>query len=329
MKSWGDQSLRRDWASSAKPVLSTLLFFAVHEGKLRGVDARVADAGWPLREKDAGMTFAHLANMISGYARPEPPGSAWAYNDYAIMLYQKTLFDRVFKADANEVAATRFAPLGLQDGLAFDGRRRLKASVRDFARLGWFWLNRGEWAGKQVLPRQFFDEYLKPHVPSSLPNSQGSGDDDYLKIGTYGGGSNHFSTAGPGIYGVQLLVQRPGPERVGPADLARRRPADAFMTLGVRGNCSLIIPSRGLVVVAAEANWGQNTPGDPGSVTNLLIKRLLAGNAAEARKTQARAGLIAGGAFGRAEGVAPRHLDLPPGRRRRNPMPRTRSATFA
>ena len=40
--------------------------------------------------EDIYKTLRHLANMISGYARPEAPGAAWAYNDYSIMLYQKT-----------------------------------------------------------------------------------------------------------------------------------------------------------------------------------------------------------------------------------------------
>jgi CubicO group peptidase (beta-lactamase class C family) len=34
VKSWGGATVRKDWASAAKPVLSTLLLLAVHEGKL-------------------------------------------------------------------------------------------------------------------------------------------------------------------------------------------------------------------------------------------------------------------------------------------------------
>ena len=96
VKSWGDQSERGDWLSSAKPVLSTLLFFAVEEGLVKSVDQPIADFGWELSDKDRSMTFRHLGAMTSGYARPEVPGAAWSYNDYAIQLYQKTLFDKVF-----------------------------------------------------------------------------------------------------------------------------------------------------------------------------------------------------------------------------------------
>ncbi|MBI2434039.1 MAG: serine hydrolase, partial [Candidatus Hydrogenedentes bacterium] len=99
VKHWGNQAERGDWASSAKPVLSTLLFFAVEEGLVKSVDQPIAEFGWELKEKDKGITFRHLGAMMSGYARPEPAGAAWAYNDFAIQLYQKTLFDRVFKGD--------------------------------------------------------------------------------------------------------------------------------------------------------------------------------------------------------------------------------------
>ena len=93
VKAWGDQAERRDWLSSAKPVLSTMLFMAIQQGKVKSVDQPLADFGWPLREKDRTMTFRHLGAMTSGYARPEAPGAAFAYNDYAIQLYQKTLFE--------------------------------------------------------------------------------------------------------------------------------------------------------------------------------------------------------------------------------------------
>ena len=105
VKTWGSQSQKSDWFSSAKPVLSTLLMFAIQEGKVSGVDAPIAQFGWELKDKDRPMTFRHLVAMTSGYARPEPPGAAWAYNDYAIQLYQKTLFDRVFKESPEAVVS--------------------------------------------------------------------------------------------------------------------------------------------------------------------------------------------------------------------------------
>jgi CubicO group peptidase (beta-lactamase class C family) len=275
VKSWGSQSERKDWASSAKPVLSTLLFFAIQEGKVAGVETRVDDLWKGLSPKDQPMTLAHLANMTSGYARPEPPGAAWAYNDYAIMLYQSTLFDRIFRADPDAVAAYHFRDLQLEDGLTFDGRRRMKASVRDFARIAWFWVNKGRWGDQQVLEARFFDQYRKPQVPANLPPSREAETDDYLRIGTYGGGSSHFSAGGPGIYGFNWWFNAPVGTRADARMTWPDAPADTFMSVGAHGHCAVMVPSRGLVLVAAGANWGEHQPGVASSVTNQRIRDLL------------------------------------------------------
>jgi len=284
--SWGDQAERGDWASSAKPVLSTLLFFAIQEGKLDGVDYRLADLGWPLAEKDRPMAFVHLANMISGYARPEPPGEAWAYNDYAIQLYQQSLFDRVFKEPPLDAACApnRLGALGFQDGLKFrSSNRRMSASVRDFARIAWFWRHKGRWGDRQLLPRRFFDEYQRPYVPKDLPDTRKADTNDYLGIGTYGGGSDHFSRFGPGIYGFNWWFNATG--RLHPDTLTwPDAPKDTFMSVGARGNNSAVIPSLDLVLVSARGDWGELEPANPDSKfnrhLNLLVSAVRDGSAA-------------------------------------------------
>ncbi|MBL9165518.1 MAG: serine hydrolase [Planctomycetaceae bacterium] len=284
IKTWGPQGERSDWYSSAKPVLSTLLMFAAQEGKVASFDQRLAEFGWPLAEKDQSMTLRHLASMTSGYARPEPPGEAWAYNDFAIQLYQKTLFDKVFQCSPEETFhdPKRFGALGLQDGFRFrQTNRRMTASVRDFARVAWFWLNRGNWNGRQVLPRAYFDDNMRPQVPLSLPLSGDAPTNDYLQIGSYGGDSNHFTTAGPGIYGFNWWFNDVGgkhPDAVTWPDA----PRDAIMSLGHRGNCCVLIPSMNLAVVAADAAWGDLNPGRADARLNQLLKLIAAaGTAAE------------------------------------------------
>ena len=192
--SWGSVSSKVDWASAGKPVISTMLFYAIKELKLSSVNARIAALGWNLIEKDKAMTFHHLANMRSGYALPERPGAAWGYNDYAISLYNKSLFDRVFKQKPDVVvrAASRLGVLQFQDGTLYGTARGgygLVTSPRDFARIGWFWLNKGNWRGTQRLPASYFDSYMKPLVPDNLPRTAG-GINDYLDIGTMGGATN-------------------------------------------------------------------------------------------------------------------------------------------
>jgi len=274
---WGDQAQRGDWMSSSKPLLSTLLFFAIQEGKVPSVDARIKSYGWDLGVKDESMTFHHLANMISGYARPEEPGAAWAYNDYAINLYRLTLFDRVFQQGPTEVANApeRLGSLQFEDGLSFNDRARLIASVRDFARLCWFWRNKGQWRGESLLPVAFFDNYCKPQVCKDLPHTTKAPTDDSLKIGTYGGDSDHFTRYGPGIYGYNFWFNATGRDH--PDQLTwPEAPRDAFMTVGAGGNSAAILPSLDLVIVAARANWGNPKPGDETSTMNQVMKLAVA-----------------------------------------------------
>jgi CubicO group peptidase (beta-lactamase class C family) len=276
VKAWGDQAEKSDYYSSAKPILSTLLFFALKEGKVRSVDQPIAEFGWPLSAKDRAMTFRHLGAMSGGYARPEAPGAAWSYNDFAINLYQKTLFDRVFAGGGTPEAIAhdpgRFGALGLEDGLSFrKTNRRISGSARDLARLGWFWLNEGAWDGRQVLPREMFREYVKPQAPKDLPQTARADTDDYLKIGSYGGGSDHFSNYGPGIYGFNWWFNANGrthPDAVTWPDA----PADVYLTLGFGGNSSAILPSRRAVLVALKADWGAVEPGEPDARMNRVLK---------------------------------------------------------
>ena len=273
VKSWADQSQKGGWMSSSKPLISTLLFFALQEGKLDSVHTPIKRFGWELSEKDQTMTFHHLANMISGYARPDKPSAAWAYNDYAINLYRLTLFDRLFGAEPDKVAndPERLGALQFEDGLSFSKKAHVVASVRDFARLCWFWLNKGKWKQRQLLSEKFFDDYCRPHVPKNLPHTKKAGTDDYLGIGSYGGGSDHFTEYGPGIYGYNFWFNGTGREH--PDELTwPDAPTDAFMTVGAGGNSAAIIPSLDMVIVAAKARWGNPEPGDTRSVMNRVMK---------------------------------------------------------
>ncbi len=275
LKEWGDLSELGDWMSSVKPLFGTLLFFAMEEGLVKGVDDRIADLGWDLKPKDRGMTFLHLMNMTSGYARSEKPGMAWAYNDYAIQLYQKSLFDKVFQTHATEVLRSRLGVLQFEDDIHFrQDKPRLKASVRDFARLAWFWLQMGYWHGKQILPKHYFDVYMRPLTPKDLPLSEGEDTGDYLGIESFGGGSAHFTHFGAGIYGCNWWFNDTGllhPNQLTWPDA----PKDVVMSIGAGGNNAVMIPSMNLVLVSAKGKWGKLDAGNADSLFNQHIKLLV------------------------------------------------------
>lgn len=268
---WGRSHDRGDWASAGKPVLSTLLFFAIAEGLVSGIDDPIGNWDWQLTEADRDITFRHLANMTSGYARGEPPGARWAYNDVAVNLYGLTL-KRVFNSDLDQVALNRLAALQFEDGSIFGSRDGIgvDASIRDFARIGWFWLNNGNWNGTQLLPKRLFDDYVRPHVSSDVRVSTKDGN-DYLRVGSFGGNSNQ-TKHGPAFYGFNWWFNShksaTGP-RFWPS-----APDDTYQANGHWGReVVIVIPSLD-IVVAAKGNWGTQISFQPGNQDGAMNRNL-------------------------------------------------------
>jgi CubicO group peptidase (beta-lactamase class C family) len=271
VKTWGSQTSKKDWSSAAKPVIFTLLMFAIFEDKLSSMDDLIKDWDWDLIPKDQTMTFRHLANMVSGYVRGEDPGEAWAYNDYAVNLLGKTL-NKIFQQSLNDAFLQRLGALQFEDGSIFGSRGGygVSTSVRDFARIGWFWLNKGNWDGTQLLPKDYFDKYMKPGVPGNLPVSTQEGS-DYLDVGSFGGSSSE-TEYGPGIYGFSWWFNA----KVGTSNNLTwpDAPEDTFQANGHWSKEIItIIPSLNMTV-AVRGDWGDFKPGDQTAGMNNNLKLL-------------------------------------------------------
>jgi Big-like domain-containing protein/beta-lactamase family protein len=275
--SWGDQTAKADWASAAKPVIHTLLFFAVQEGKIKAVEDPVKDwvlagTGGALRPEDEPMTFAQLMNMTSGYAVIDAPGAAWAYNDVASNLKNKLVGAVLGGGPLDAQLLTRLAPLQFQDGslLTTRGGYGLSTTTRDFARIGWFWMNHGNWRNQQLLSSKFFEDYRRAQVPGTTPRSAGP-DVDYLNVGSVGGGTDQ-SEYGPGIFGASWWFN----DTVGTSGLRAwpDAPLDMFQANGHWSDeIVIMIPSLNLLV-AARGWWGSFEPGNPDSGMNRTLRLL-------------------------------------------------------
>jgi CubicO group peptidase (beta-lactamase class C family) len=251
---WGTRR-HGEWASASKPFYGTALLFAIQEHKAGGMDDLLTTHGWTLTPKDDVMTLRHLSNMVSGYTLPEEPGTRWAYNDYGIQLYVLTIFDVILNVNSASSAAvssfyhsaSRLGPLQFQDGalvMIKKGGPRVNMTPRDYARVGWFWLNKGNWRGTQILPQSYFDEVLRPQVPADLPRTAGGSTDDYLHLGSAGGPNNQDITL-QGHYGFNLTFN----QGLSGAKLWPDVPNDAFHASGHSGvHRLLMIPSLKLVM---------------------------------------------------------------------------------
>jgi len=282
--SWGDISVSEDIASAVKPLISHLLLTAVQEGRLRSVDDPVSNVEPRLRalQRDSiPITWRHLASQTSGYGLIEAPGTAWAYNDYALALYYDSLMFGVFQERGDEVLRSRLAePLRFQDPYTFeafgpeDRPGRLAVSVRDFARFALLYLRGGRWEDKQLLEPELIDMALSSPIARDLPLT--SGKDTPMLPGqrSLGGGKN-ITTIGPGCYSFNWWLNR--------LDSTGRRlyvdaPPDTYVASGHGGRRMLwIIPSLDLVVSWNDSSIHDHddSPGNPDSLVNQAARLIV------------------------------------------------------
>jgi CubicO group peptidase (beta-lactamase class C family) len=281
---WGDPAKSGDIASAVKPVISTLLLLAVQQGKIKSVDAKVADFEPRLRTlnrgKDAEITWRHLASQTSGYGLAEAPGEAYAYNDFALALYYDTLMRQVYRQDGTRVLKEQLGDvLGFQDRYTFeafgadDRPGRLAISVRDLARFGQLYLRGGRWRDQQVLTPELFQTALSSPVPTGLPRTRGAEADMLPRQRSLGGGKD-LTPVGPGCYSFNWWLNR--------TDKAGRRfyvdaSPDTFLAAGHGGQRALwVVPSLDLVAAWNDAKIDDHdaSPGNPQTRCNQAARLL-------------------------------------------------------
>jgi len=283
--SWGDQSRSADVASAVKPVISTLLLFAVQEGKLKSVDDRVADFEPDLKSLNGGLhaeiTWRHLASQTSGYGLVEPPGKAYAYNDYALALYYDVLTEKVFRDKGQNILKTRLANvLQFQDSYTFEAfgpnerPGRLAISVRDFARIGLLYLRGGKWRERQLLNPELVRMALSSPVPADMPLTAGKEKAMLRNQRSLGGGKN-ITPIGPGFYSFNWWLN--GTDKAG-RRLFEDAPTDAYVASGHGGRRMLwVIPSLDLVVSwnDSDINDHDSSPGNLNSKCNQAARLMV------------------------------------------------------
>ncbi|MCA9264710.1 MAG: serine hydrolase [Planctomycetales bacterium] len=256
--SWGDIGRIGDLASASKPLYSHLLLRAIELNKLESADDLVASYEPCLREinarlghPDAALTFRHLAFQTASLGYLEPPGGAFDYNDHTMGMFWDVLVNKVLETswqDAPAIFAREFTePLEFEDPLEFpvEGRMRgrPRMSPRDFARVGWLYLNAGRWNDRQVLAarhaRLASTDPLSLNTPRTLAQEAES-----CATRSIGGGGNQTDHNG----GYSWLWWANEISRDG-----RRwwfdAPPDMYCALGHCGQRGLaILPSQRLVV---------------------------------------------------------------------------------
>ena len=277
----GEVTEVRRIASCRKSIVNALYGMAVGEGKIN-LDASLAEVGIddyaPLTEMEKRATIRQLLQARSGIyipasaespamraARPargsHAPGSFWYYNnwDFNVLgeIYQRVTGEGLFTAIEHRLAR----PLGWQD---FDplrhalwgyepesprfGAYNMWMSARDMARFGQLFLNRGRWAGRQLIPARWIDESTRVYSTT---------DHDGI-LGGYG-------------YLWWLATDQGGRNPLG-------LPPGAFTAAGNGGRYITIFPAQNLVV-AVQPDERDNQPpvalyAQPNAYS-LLLRQLL------------------------------------------------------
>lgn len=197
--SLGDPNVPHIMNSVSKTLTSTAAGFAVAEGKLKLDDKVISFFPDKLPKKISdnlkNMTVRDLLTMTSGQAKanttaqrqteqdwveaflaepvPYEPGTFYAYNSLGTFMVsaivQKTVGENIF----SYLTPRLFNPLGIT-GIWWDespagincGGWGSYLKTEDMAKIGQFYLQKGKWNGKQLLPQWWIEEATAAQVPS-------------------------------------------------------------------------------------------------------------------------------------------------------------------
>jgi len=257
---WGDLARRYDLKSTTKSIGVIALGLALLDGRIRSLDdearryhstfgtppASNAETGWLGR-----ITLAHLATQTAGFAKPGgytrlqfPPGTKWSYSDGGPNWLAECI-TLVYKQDLNTLMFERvFTPLGIKPSdltwrnnayrpRDINGIRRrefgsgISANVDAMARIGYLYLRRGRWRGRQIIPEAFVD--VCRTVPKAVRGLPAVG------AKRYGSASSH--------YGLLWWNNADG--------TLRNVPRDAYWSWGLYDSLIVVIPSLDIVVARA------------------------------------------------------------------------------
>jgi CubicO group peptidase (beta-lactamase class C family) len=201
-------------ASVTKSLMTTLIAIAADQGKLElnqsmlsfFPERTIANRD-PLKER---ITITHLASMSSGLESmglehdegtlqemmaskdwiqfsldrkmAREPGTIFVYDSPGMHILSAILQEATDKTALQFARENLFEPLGIQeviwpaDPQGFTrGWGDLYLYPRDAAKIGYLWLNKGEWEGKQIVSREWVENSVKPQFKTHVDDYYGYG----------------------------------------------------------------------------------------------------------------------------------------------------------
>jgi CubicO group peptidase (beta-lactamase class C family) len=231
-------------ASIRKTYLGFAISLALYEGRINSLNDHVTNYLEDIDDNVVGITtIRHLLTHTHGLYSPNkrifPVGTDWKYNNAGVNLLIK-IVQKVFDQPLSRVIEENlFLPYGFTetgwrkertDQLVWlnetyvgdqGGEANLFVSTRELGYWGYLHLTKGNYQGKQILPKSIFEQSVTIISPSKL-------DESLPRNGFF--------------WWVQ---DRPRPT----SELGGQLPKGSYQSLGLYGNAVLVIPEHNVVAV--------------------------------------------------------------------------------
>jgi CubicO group peptidase (beta-lactamase class C family) len=196
--------------SITKTFTSALIGIAIKEGYIKNIDQKAIDYFPELLNeyKDSSVneiTIRNLLSMTSGFSwderilftpevqlnmisyafsrkMTEKPGAVFYYDTLSCQILSAIITRTSGTSELEFADKYLFNPLGIKvrawdfDSQGYNtGGTGLMLSARDMAKFGYLLLNKGNWAGKQVIPSEWIDTMTRKHVECSASEQDNYG----------------------------------------------------------------------------------------------------------------------------------------------------------
>lgn len=195
-------SQQKSW-SMAKSFTSAAVGIALKRGEIKSLDESASTyiPAWKGTDHEP-IKLIHLLNMVSGLhvntlsdalftlapdmtadaiglAVEATPNTHYNYSNHETQLFEPILSQATGMNPEAYVRKYLWQPLGFQDTTFWDKDKMghttmfmgVEASCRDYARLGLFWLHKGNWNGQQIVDEAYVAQTLAPSSPVNRAHS--------------------------------------------------------------------------------------------------------------------------------------------------------------
>ncbi|MGD8405579.1 MAG: serine hydrolase [Anaerolineales bacterium] len=227
------QEMKQPVFSVTKSITSILTGIAMQDGYIGNINKKVLDyfpeiANNVTDENVRDLTLKHLLTMSAGYNTVtipqsqilsqkdssfntvehiltynsilEQPGTTFFYDSGLPHLMSAIIQETTGISTLEYAQEKLFSPLGIS-GVTWEtdprsiplGNTGLMLSSRDMAKLGYLYLNRGQWNGEQIVPAKWVDQSTAKHIETKglMNEAEDDGYGYFWWIDAYGGYSAH------------------------------------------------------------------------------------------------------------------------------------------